>query len=96
MESYHEMKDSEINELESELQEKKDEGLVSEITFEEKMSKGVDIQFDLSVPTEGEHITLSFKFCSESLNDESKSHNSAVRREYTSKFALMVCLYILL
>ena len=65
------MKDSEINELESELQEKKDEGLVSEITFEEKMSKGVDIQFDLSVPTEGEHITLHFKFCLESLNDES-------------------------
>ena len=65
------MKDSEINELESELQEKKDEGLVSEITFEEKMSKGVDIQFDLSVPTEGEDITLSFKFCLESLNDES-------------------------
>ena len=65
------MKDSEINELESELQEKKDEGLVSEITFEEKMSKGVDIQFDLSVPTEGEHITLSFKSCLESLNDES-------------------------
>ena len=87
------MKDSEINELKSELQEKKDEGLVSEITSEEKTSKGVDIQFDFSVPTEG--ITLSFKFCSESLNDESQSHNSVLRREYTSNFALMVCLYIL-
>ena len=56
------MKESELYELESELQEKKDEGLVSEIIFEEKTSKGVDIQFDLSVPTEGEDITLSFKF----------------------------------
>ena len=84
------MKDSEINELES---EKKDEGQVSEIPFDEKTFKGVDIQFDLSVPTEGDHITLSFKFCSESLNDDSQSHNSALRREYTSKFALVVCLY---
>ena len=64
------MKDSEINELKSELQEKKDEGLASELTSEEKTSKGVDNQFDLSVPTEGEHVTLSFNFCSESLNDE--------------------------
>ena len=50
------MKKSEINEIKSELPVKKDEG----ITSEEKTSKGVDIQFDLSVPTESEHITLSF------------------------------------
>ena len=90
------MKDSEINELKSELQQKKDEGLVSEIIFEEQTSKGVDIQFDLSVPTEGEHITLSFKFCSETLNDESQSNKSVLRREYTSKFALMVANTLLL
>ena len=56
------MKDSEINELER----------VSEITFEEKMSKGVNIQFDLSVPTEGEHITLSSSFYSEGLTDNNQ------------------------
>ena len=47
------MKDSEINELKSELPEIKDEWMVSELTSEEK------IQFDFTVPTEGEHITLS-------------------------------------
>ena len=53
------MKDSEINELKSELPEKKDKGLVSEITSEEKTSKDADIQFNFTVPIEGEHIILS-------------------------------------
>ena len=48
------MKDSE---LKSELPDKKDEWLVSELTLEEKMSEEYDyVQF---VPTEGNHITLS-------------------------------------
>ena len=72
------MKDCGINELKSELQDKKDEGQVSEITFEGKTSNSVDIQFDLSVPTEGEHIPIKLQIFSESLNDESQSHNSAV------------------
>ena len=54
------MKDSVINE-------------VSELTFEVKTSKEVDIQFDFKVPTEGEHITLSLSFNSESLTDKSQS-----------------------
>ena len=56
VELYQEMKDSEINELKSELQEKKDEWMVSELTSEVKTSKDADIQFDFTVPIEGEHI----------------------------------------
>ena len=59
---------SEKNKLKSELTEKKAEWIVSELTFEEKTSKDVDIQFDLSVPTEGEHITLSSSFYLRKLN----------------------------
>ena len=66
------MKDSVINELKSEVPEKKDEWLVSELKSEEKSSKDVDIKFDLSVPTEGEHITLSESFCSEGLTVNSQ------------------------
>ena len=58
---------SEKNKLKIELTEKKDEWVVSELTSEEKNSKAVDIQFDLSVPTEGVHITLSSSFYSEGL-----------------------------
>ena len=51
---------SEKNKLKSELTEKKDELMVvSEFASKENTSKEVDIKFDLSVPTEGEHITLS-------------------------------------
>ena len=57
----------EENKLKSELTEKKDEWVVSELTSEEKIGKDVDIQFDLSVPTEGVHITLSSSFYSEGL-----------------------------
>ena len=68
--SWQEM--SEQNKLKTELTEKKDEWLVSELTSEEKTSKDVDIQFDLSVPTEGVHITLSSSFHSESLTDNTQ------------------------
>ena len=63
---------SEKNKLKRELTEKKDERLISELTSEEKTSKDVNIQFDLSVPTEGEHITLSSSFYSEGLTDNSQ------------------------
>ena len=49
------MKDSE---LKSEVPEKKDEWLVSELTSEEKTYKDADVQFDFTVPTEGEYISL--------------------------------------
>ena len=55
MELHEEMKD----EFKSELSDKMDKWMVSELTLEEKMSKEVDIQFDLSRPTEGELKTLS-------------------------------------
>ena len=51
MELHEEMKD----EFKSELSDKMDKWMVSEL----KMSKEVDIQFDLSRPTEGELKTLS-------------------------------------
>ena len=62
---------SEKNKLKSKLTEKKDEWLISELTAEKK-SKGVNTQFDLSVPTEGEHITLSSSFYSEGLTDNNQ------------------------
>ena len=46
---------SEKNKMKSKLTEKKAEWVVSDLTSEEKTSKDVD---DLSVPTEGGHITL--------------------------------------
>ena len=63
---------SEKNELKRQLTEKKDEWLISELTSAEKKSKGVNTQFDLSVPTEGEHITLSSSFYSEGLTDNNQ------------------------
>ena len=51
VELHEEMKD----EFKSELSDKMDKWMVSEL----KMSKEVDIQFDLSRPTEGELKTLS-------------------------------------
>ena len=50
------MKDSEIDELKSELPDKKDEWVVSKLTSEENESKDVDTQFDFTVPTEGEQL----------------------------------------
>ena len=44
---------SKKNKLKTDLTEKKDERLVSDLTSDENTSKEVDIQFDLSVPTEG-------------------------------------------
>ena len=58
---------SEKNKLKSKLTEKKDEWMILELTSEEKKCKDVDTQFDLPVPTEGEHITLSSSFYSEGL-----------------------------
>ena len=52
------MKDSEINELKREPQEKKNELVVSYLTSEETTSKEVDIQFYFTVPTESEHIII--------------------------------------
>ena len=69
-ELYQEM--SEKNKLKGERTEKKDEWLISELTSEEKTSKDVGIQFDLPVPTEGEHIILSSSFYSEGLTDNSQ------------------------
>ena len=65
---------SDENKLKSELTEKKDEWLISELTSEEETSKDAGIQFDLSVPTEGEHnyTTLSSSFYSEGLTDNSQ------------------------
>ena len=60
---------SEKNKLKRELTEKKDEWLISEQTSEEKTSEDVGIQFDMPVPTEGEHITLSSSLYSEGLTD---------------------------
>ena len=60
MESHQEIvssKESEINELKSELQKNQDriKLLVSQLTTEKKMSKDVDIQFDFTVPATGEY-----------------------------------------
>ena len=56
MELYQEMKNFEINELKSELPERKE---ASELISEEKTSEEVDIQFDFTVPTEGVYITFN-------------------------------------
>ena len=50
------MKNFEINELKSELPERKE---ASELISEEKTSEEVDIQFDFTVPTEGVYITFN-------------------------------------
>ena len=59
MESHQEIvsnKESEINELKSELQKNQDriKFLTSQLTTEKEMSKDVDIQFDFTVPATGE------------------------------------------
>ena len=63
---------SEKNKLKSKLTETNAEWVVSELTSEEETSKDFDIQFELSVPTEGVHITLSSSFYSEGLTDNSQ------------------------
>ena len=69
MESYQEIvsnKDSEINELQSELQKNQDKikFLTSQLTTEKKMSKDLDVQFDFTVPATGEcnnHQFIAFE-----------------------------------
>ena len=69
MESYQEIvsnKDSEINELQSELQKNQDKikFLTSQLTTEKKMSKDLDVQFDFTVPATGEcnnHQFITFE-----------------------------------
>ena len=63
VESYREMissKDSDINELKSELKMNQDKLLALQLTTEKKASKDLGVQFDFTVPATGERDNHRF------------------------------------